>query len=70
MDRVNRVLKFPKLNASLFQLLLPRLLFPLSSCLKEESNLFSRHEAYPTDKLTSEQDMSRSRNIRWGGEGW
>ena len=45
MDRVNCELKFPKLSASLFHLLLPKLLFPLSSCLKEES--FSRHETYP-----------------------
>ena len=35
-QRISRGLKFPKLNGFLFHLLLPKLLFPLSSCLKEK----------------------------------
>ena len=35
-QKINRALKFPKLNGLLFHLLLPKLLFPLSSCLKQK----------------------------------
>ena len=62
MDRVNRVLKFPKLNASLFQLLLPKLLFPLSSCLKDESFFQPRSLSY---KLISEYStISETRYVQ------